>query len=170
MPIEEPEQGKSRCTADLRGRPSASRISCAALSDASFHHCRWTQVARHFSLVIHDNPHKCSYRISPAPFPCCAHHRLTARQSLARPLKRATSPQPPFRDTAANMMQQLKFVIVGAGPVGSLAALYAARRGYTVEVYELRSGTTEMIRIGQWYWPCPTANQAQIFETPGPPL
>ncbi|PQK16824.1 hypothetical protein BB8028_0007g00270 [Beauveria bassiana] len=29
-------------------------------------------------------------------------------------------------------------VIVGAGPVGSLAALYAAQRGYNVEVYELR--------------------------------
>lgn len=33
-----------------------------------------------------------------------------------------------------------KVVIVGAGPVGSLAALYAAVRGHEVEVYELRSG------------------------------
>ncbi|XP_044715445.1 FAD binding domain-containing protein [Hirsutella rhossiliensis] len=31
-----------------------------------------------------------------------------------------------------------KTVIVGAGPVGSLAALYAAQRGHQVEVYELR--------------------------------
>ncbi|KAK5992954.1 Kynurenine 3-monooxygenase [Cladobotryum mycophilum] len=31
-----------------------------------------------------------------------------------------------------------KIVVVGAGPVGSLAALYAAKRGYQVEVYELR--------------------------------
>ncbi|KAF2279378.1 kynurenine 3-monooxygenase [Westerdykella ornata] len=31
-----------------------------------------------------------------------------------------------------------KFVVVGAGPVGSLAALYAAVRGYHVELYELR--------------------------------
>lgn len=31
-----------------------------------------------------------------------------------------------------------KFVVVGAGPVGSLAALYAARRGYDVEIYEYR--------------------------------
>ncbi|KAL1959183.1 hypothetical protein VTO42DRAFT_2688 [Malbranchea cinnamomea] len=31
-----------------------------------------------------------------------------------------------------------KVVIVGAGPVGSLAALYAARRGDLVEMYELR--------------------------------
>lgn len=31
-----------------------------------------------------------------------------------------------------------KVVIVGAGPVGSLAALYAAARGDDVEVYELR--------------------------------
>lgn len=33
-----------------------------------------------------------------------------------------------------------KVVIVGAGPVGSLAALYAASRGDAVEVYELRAG------------------------------
>lgn len=33
-----------------------------------------------------------------------------------------------------------KLVVVGAGPVGSLAALYAASRGDEVEVYELRGG------------------------------
>lgn len=33
-----------------------------------------------------------------------------------------------------------KVVVVGAGPVGSLAALYAAVRGFDVEVYELRAG------------------------------
>lgn len=33
-----------------------------------------------------------------------------------------------------------KVVIVGAGPVGSLAALYAASRGDDVEMYELRGG------------------------------
>lgn len=33
-----------------------------------------------------------------------------------------------------------KVVVVGAGPVGSLAALYAASRGDEVEVYELRGG------------------------------
>ena len=33
-----------------------------------------------------------------------------------------------------------KVVVVGAGPVGSLAALYAAVRGHDVEIYELRSG------------------------------
>ncbi|KAK0610196.1 hypothetical protein B0T17DRAFT_500757 [Bombardia bombarda] len=31
-----------------------------------------------------------------------------------------------------------KIVVVGAGPVGSLAALYAANRGHQVEIYELR--------------------------------
>ncbi|KAL8392345.1 hypothetical protein RB595_002512 [Gaeumannomyces hyphopodioides] len=31
-----------------------------------------------------------------------------------------------------------KVVVVGAGPVGSLAALYAAQRGHEVEIYELR--------------------------------
>ncbi|KAI0121188.1 hypothetical protein BJ170DRAFT_149470 [Xylariales sp. AK1849] len=35
-------------------------------------------------------------------------------------------------------MAKQKFVVVGAGPVGSLAALYAARRGHDVEIYELR--------------------------------
>lgn len=33
-----------------------------------------------------------------------------------------------------------KVLVVGAGPVGALAALYAAGRGDDVEVYELRSG------------------------------
>ncbi|EMC94392.1 hypothetical protein BAUCODRAFT_35599 [Baudoinia panamericana UAMH 10762] len=33
----------------------------------------------------------------------------------------------------------MKCLIVGAGPVGALAALYGARRGWDVEVYELRS-------------------------------
>ena len=31
-------------------------------------------------------------------------------------------------------------VVVGAGPVGALAALYAATRGDQVTVYELRGG------------------------------
>ena len=33
-----------------------------------------------------------------------------------------------------------KIVVIGAGPVGALAALYAARSGDQVEVYELRAG------------------------------
>ena len=33
-----------------------------------------------------------------------------------------------------------KVVVVGAGPVGALAALYAAGRGDNVEIYELRAG------------------------------
>lgn len=36
-----------------------------------------------------------------------------------------------------------KTVIIGAGPVGALAALYAAQRGDDVEIYELRSGTLQ---------------------------
>jgi NADPH-dependent 2,4-dienoyl-CoA reductase/sulfur reductase-like enzyme len=34
-----------------------------------------------------------------------------------------------------------KTIVIGAGPVGALAALYAAQRNHEVEVYELRSGT-----------------------------
>jgi kynurenine 3-monooxygenase len=38
------------------------------------------------------------------------------------------------------MGSKQKVVVVGAGPVGALAALYAAVRGDEVEVYELRGG------------------------------
>ncbi len=38
------------------------------------------------------------------------------------------------------MDRKEKVVVVGAGPVGSLAALYAANRGADVEIYELRNG------------------------------
>ncbi|KAI1342554.1 kynurenine 3-monooxygenase [Xylariaceae sp. FL0016] len=34
--------------------------------------------------------------------------------------------------------QSQKVVVIGGGPVGALAALYAARRGYQTELYELR--------------------------------
>ncbi|KLU86643.1 kynurenine 3-monooxygenase [Magnaporthiopsis poae ATCC 64411] len=37
------------------------------------------------------------------------------------------------------MGSKQKVVVVGAGPVGSLAALYAAQRGHEVEIYELRN-------------------------------
>ena len=33
-----------------------------------------------------------------------------------------------------------KVVVVGAGPVGALAALYAAKRDNEVHIYELRAG------------------------------
>lgn len=36
--------------------------------------------------------------------------------------------------------QKGKIVVIGAGPVGALAAIYAAQRGFEVEVYELRNG------------------------------
>lgn len=37
-----------------------------------------------------------------------------------------------------------KLIVVGAGPVGTLAALYAASRGDEVEVYELRGGRSHL--------------------------
>lgn len=40
----------------------------------------------------------------------------------------------------SRIMVTQKTVVVGAGPVGALAALYAAQRGDEVEVYELRGG------------------------------
>jgi len=39
-----------------------------------------------------------------------------------------------------NKVQKQKTIVIGAGPTGALAALYAAQRGHEVEVYELRSG------------------------------
>ena len=42
-------------------------------------------------------------------------------------------------------MEGKKIVVVGAGPVGSLAALYASQRGAEVEVYELRDGMSPCI-------------------------
>lgn len=39
-----------------------------------------------------------------------------------------------------NSLPKQKIVVVGAGPVGALAAIYAARRGDDVEIYELRGG------------------------------
>lgn len=44
-------------------------------------------------------------------------------------------------DNATKMpRRKQKIVVVGAGPVGTLAALYAAGRGDDVEVYEFREG------------------------------
>lgn len=40
-----------------------------------------------------------------------------------------------------------KVVITGAGPVGCLAALYAAARGDDVELYELRGGESIITMI-----------------------
>jgi flavin-dependent dehydrogenase len=34
----------------------------------------------------------------------------------------------------------MKTIVIGAGPAGALAAIYAAQRDHQVEVYELRKG------------------------------
>lgn len=44
------------------------------------------------------------------------------------------------------MAKAIKTVVVGAGPVGALAAIYAAQRGHDVEVYELRNGKLDRSR------------------------
>jgi NADPH-dependent 2,4-dienoyl-CoA reductase/sulfur reductase-like enzyme len=51
--------------------------------------------------------------------------------------------------TVQRMEQPVKCIIIGAGPVGALAALYAARRGWDVDVYELRGGAYVRLRIFQ---------------------
>ncbi len=40
-----------------------------------------------------------------------------------------------------------KVIVVGAGPVGALAALYAGKRGDEVHVYELRDGGCFQISV-----------------------
>ena len=45
------------------------------------------------------------------------------------------------------MDSKQKVVVIGAGPVGSLAALYAASRGNDVEIYELRGGEFESLSV-----------------------
>ena len=50
------------------------------------------------------------------------------------------SPRLSVHEMSAKISQKQKVVVVGAGPVGALAALYAAARGDDVEVYEFRDG------------------------------
>lgn len=47
--------------------------------------------------------------------------------------------------TMAERTDRQKVVVVGAGPVGALAALYAAVRGDDVEIYELRGGEYNLL-------------------------
>lgn len=42
-------------------------------------------------------------------------------------------------------MNRQKIIVIGAGPVGALAALYAAKRGHEVALYELRNGKSAKI-------------------------
>ena len=45
-----------------------------------------------------------------------------------------------------------RVIVVGAGPVGALAALYAAKRGDDVHVYELRDGEQLSPHMSLWSW------------------
>jgi NADPH-dependent 2,4-dienoyl-CoA reductase/sulfur reductase-like enzyme len=69
----------------------------------------------------HTLPVACSRRIAS---PHARHHDIKLITSMEKEGKR----------------KREKVIVVGAGPVGSLAALYAANRGNDVEVYELRGG------------------------------
>jgi hypothetical protein len=75
----------------------------------------------------------------------------------------------------AKIALKQKIVVVGAGPVGALSALYAAQRGHDVEVYELRNGTSlspppriffsGVTKISsRWRIPCTHAYALIIFK------
>ena len=53
---------------------------------------------------------------------------------------------PTVRNMAEKNKAQ-KVLVVGAGPVGALAAIYAAERGDDVHVYELRAGKSVFFSI-----------------------
>lgn len=60
-----------------------------------------------------------------------------------------------------------KVVVIGAGPVGSLAALYAASRGNSVEIYELRSGEFRsllfrIIKLSPTLYPRPASTSVHL--------
>lgn len=58
-----------------------------------------------------------------------------------------------------------KVIVVGAGPVGALAAIYAATRGDIVEVYELRAGMFICPTCSLLFWVClyiESAGQADL--------
>lgn len=44
------------------------------------------------------------------------------------------------------MANKDNIIVIGAGPVGALAALYAAKRGHNVNIYELRNGKSAKLR------------------------
>ncbi|KAM3563252.1 hypothetical protein ARSEF4850_002409 [Beauveria asiatica] len=60
------------------------------------------------------------------------------RNSPTISIDRKRSTGGPFHHLTAIMTRPQKMVIVGAGPVGTLAALYAAQRGYAVESTYIR--------------------------------
>jgi NADPH-dependent glutamate synthase beta subunit-like oxidoreductase len=51
-----------------------------------------------------------------------------------------SSPRSKYFSKKKEMAAKQKTIVIGAGPVGSLAAIYAAQRGHDVEVYEFRNG------------------------------
>jgi kynurenine 3-monooxygenase len=53
----------------------------------------------------------------------------------------------------AKEIRKQKTIVVGAGPVGALAAQYAAQRGHDVEVYELRNGMLMHLMIFCFFIP-----------------
>ncbi len=66
------------------------------------------------------------------------------------------------------MSLRQKTVVVGAGPVGSLAALYAAQRGHEVEIYELRDG--ECLRFRVILWPAVSLAASLVYNLSPRPL
>lgn len=57
-----------------------------------------------------------------------------------------TQPQPRSQPLSTNSRKK-RVLIIGAGPVGSLTALSLDKRGWEVEVWEGRTGESEVVSL-----------------------
>lgn len=60
-------------------------------------------------------------------------------------------------------MSSYKVVIVGGGPVGALAGLYAAQRGFQVEIYEMRDGASTLLSASLLHFPVPFCSNGWLY-------
>lgn len=63
-----------------------------------------------------------------------------------------------------------KTIVIGAGPVGTLAALYAAQRGHDVEIYDLRSGTFHKFSLRPLFLAADPSLERQPVKCPWEPF
>lgn len=60
-------------------------------------------------------------------------------------------------------MSSYKVVIVGGGPVGALTGLYAAQRGFQVEIYEMRDGASALLSAPLMHFPVTFSSNGWLY-------